>query len=132
MTERWQQFGGKFGIRQDLYGFIDCVAIPNKKGAGLLALQVCSVSTVSDHIAKIKANPNTLRFCGSCDHIRVELWAWSKRKQKRGGIAVRWWLKRYKILVGKNKVVVYCVDEIGPGHKWAKKLRTYKKKKAGA
>ena len=32
IVERWQQYGGKFGIRQDLFGFIDIIAIDPEQG----------------------------------------------------------------------------------------------------
>ena len=72
-------------IRQDLFGFIDIVALlPDR---GIVAIQCCTTDHAS-HKAKILANevaPEWLKSGG-----KIEIWSWRKLKIKRGGVAMRW------------------------------------------
>lgn len=72
-------------IRQDLFGFIDLIAVGN---GWIVAVQVTSGSNHAARVAKIKAEPRSeaWRAAGG----RIEVVSWSKRKVKRGGAAVRW------------------------------------------
>jgi len=75
VVERWNSFAN---IRQDLFGFIDIVAIhPEQKG--VLAIQATSNSggNVSAHHKKIIAEPRSRLWlkCGN----RILLWGWSKK-----------------------------------------------------
>jgi hypothetical protein len=86
IVERFNPYGGHFGVRQDLFGFIDIVAIDPKDG--IIGVQSCGQSYAA-HAHKI---------CESCEAIvkrwlkfaRIELWGWRKVKLKRGGKAIRW------------------------------------------
>lgn len=85
VVERFNQHVGPHGIRQDLFGFIDLIALaPN----GIIGVQCCAGSGHADHRKKIMANevvPEWLKSGG-----RIQIWSWSKRKLKRGGKAERW------------------------------------------
>ena len=50
IVERWQQYGGKFGVRQDLFGFIDIIAIDEFEG--IVGIQSTG-QDFSGHIKKI-------------------------------------------------------------------------------
>ena len=84
IVERFNAFVGPHGIRQDLFGFIDIIALyPD----GIVGIQSCG-SSFSAHDKKILENeiaPDWLKTGG-----KIELWGWRKIKLKRGGKAMRW------------------------------------------
>lgn len=86
IVEKFNQYAGKFGIRQDLFGFIDIVAIDPQDG--IVAIQSCG-SSFSAHVEKLleERNENVFEWL---KHASVELWGWRKVKLKRGGLAMRW------------------------------------------
>lgn len=87
IVERFNAYVGPNGIRQDLFGFVDLIAIyPDERG--ITAVQCTGQHGHPAHRAKIMENeiaPEWLRAGG-----RIELWSWRKVKLKRGGTAVRW------------------------------------------
>lgn len=87
IVERFNQFVGPHGIRQDLFGFIDVIAVyPDERG--ITGVQCCAGSGHAAHRTKIMENehaPAWLKAGG-----RIELWSWRKLKVKRGGKAMRW------------------------------------------
>jgi len=88
IVERWNQYAGKFGIRMDLFGFIDIIALDSERHC-ILAIQSCG-SSFAAHKKKIteeKIN-EVIEWlkCGG----KIELWGWRKLKLKRGGKAMRW------------------------------------------
>ena len=87
MVERFNRFAGPHGIRQDLFGFIDIIALDPEQG--IIGIQSCGQS-FSEHLKKITEERNEECFewlrCGG----KVELWGWRKLKVKRGGKAMRW------------------------------------------
>ncbi len=68
VTEHWNQWAR---VRQDLFGFIDILAI---RDGEILAVQACIRSDVSTRAAKIANHPNVgeVRKAG----IRIEVWGW--------------------------------------------------------
>ena len=88
IVEKWNQFAGPHGIRQDLFGFIDVLCIePGEKGC--LGVQACG-SSFSEHLTKITETraEECLKWLAAGN--RVELWGWRKVKVKRGGKAMVW------------------------------------------
>lgn len=89
IAEKFNSHIGPFGARQDLFGFIDIVALyPD----GIVAIQSCT-TTFKDHFDKIienEAAPEWLK------HGRIELWSWRKVKRVRGGAAMIWQAKVHK------------------------------------
>jgi hypothetical protein len=88
IVERWNQYAGPHGIRQDLFGFIDIISLDAARG--IIGVQCCGASGHAEHRRKIlddctQEAVEWLR-CGG----QIELWSWSKRKLKRGGKALRW------------------------------------------
>lgn len=69
-TEHWNAFAR---IRQDLFGFVDLLAL--KKGE-VLAVQCTSWANVSSRVKKIAEHENigVVRDAG----IRIEVWGWKK------------------------------------------------------
>jgi len=86
IVERFNSHVGKFGIRQDLFGFIDIIAIDPVDG--IVAIQSCGQS-FKQHVDKMigERNENMYEWI---KHAPIELWGWRKVKLKRGGKAMRW------------------------------------------
>jgi hypothetical protein len=93
MVERFNQYAGPHGIRQDLFGIIDIIAI--KKGE-LLGVQSTG-QAFAEHDRKILASENLRPWLES--GARFELWGWRKVKKKRGGKAMVWKprIKEYRL-----------------------------------
>jgi len=87
VVERWNQHAGPHGIRQDLFGFIDVIALDPERG--IVGVQACT-SDFAAHRRKILEDcteqVEAWLQCGG----KVELWGWRKVKVKRGGKAMRW------------------------------------------
>jgi hypothetical protein len=78
--ERWNPHAK---VRNDLFGFIDVLAI--RKGE-ILGVQATSRDDVSHRAAKIADHPNVsaVRKAG----IRIEVWAWGKMASGRWEVRV--------------------------------------------
>lgn len=97
MTERFNPYGGApkndgtgttFGIRQDLFGFIDMIALyPGSRG--IVAIQSTGPSGHSSHRNKIINECTELAEAWLKSGGKIELWSWNKRKLN-GGKAERW------------------------------------------
>lgn len=97
IVEHWNRFAG---IRQDLYGFIDIVAMhPAHKG--LLGIQTTSTANMSARVKKIINEPRARVWLTSGNSILV--WGWSK-KGERG--KVKHWTLTSKQIV--------CLDQNSP------------------
>ena len=72
ITERWNAHAR---IRQDLFGFIDVLAL---RDGEVLGVQACAGASASARVKKIieHENLNAVRKSG----IRIEVWAWRKLK----------------------------------------------------
>ncbi len=86
IVEKFNSFAGPYGIRQDLFGFIDIIAIDPVQG--VVAIQSCGQDW-SGHVKKMLGERNENMFAW-IKHAPIELWAWRKVKLKRGGKAMRW------------------------------------------
>ena len=75
IVERWQQYGGKFGVRQDLFGFIDIIAIDEFEG--IVGIQSTG-QDFSGHIKKIMNLEEIVKEW--LHHAPLELWSWRKVK----------------------------------------------------
>jgi hypothetical protein len=73
VTERWNPFAK---VRQDLFKFIDVLAV-HPKGK-LLALQTCSGDggDPAARVRKIKANKIAKLLAA---HMEIEVWSWARR-----------------------------------------------------
>lgn len=87
IVERFNSFVGPHGVRQDLFGFIDIIALCPERG--IVGVQSCGQS-FSQHRRKIidDCTDNALEWIKSGGVI--ELWGWRKVKVKRLGKAVVW------------------------------------------
>lgn len=88
IVERWNQYAGPHGIRQDLFGIIDVLALDPKRG--VIGIQSCGTA-FNQHLQKLiveKAQETSDWL--STPGTSLELWGWRKVKLKRGGKAERW------------------------------------------
>ena len=86
ITEHWNYY---VGIRQDLFGFIDLIALTSDRG--IVGMQCCARSGHAAHRKKILENevaPEWIKSGG-----KIEIWSWAKQKLERGGKAERWMAK---------------------------------------
>lgn len=86
IVERFNSHVGPYGIRQDLFGFIDIIVIDPERG--IVAVQSCG-SDYAGHVRKLTEERNEAVY-EWLRHAPLELWAWRKVKLKRGGKAMRW------------------------------------------
>jgi len=88
IVEKWNSFVGPHGIRQDLFGIIDVIALDPERG--VVGVQSCG-SSFSEHLDKL-LNERTQECIDWLETpgTVLELWGWRKVKLKRGGKAVRW------------------------------------------
>lgn len=79
-TEHWNPFvkrsDGGVGVRQDLMGFCDLLAIREDQ---ILAVQCGTLQGRNEHIKKLSKNTNMITW--GIAGGRVELWSWRKLKQ---------------------------------------------------
>jgi len=97
IVERFNPYAGKFGIRQDLFGIIDIIAI---KHDAICGIQSCG-SNFAEHDRIILENEFAPEWLKANGHL--ELWGWRKIKLKKGG----------KMMVWRPRVKVYCLDDFG-------------------
>lgn len=89
VVERFNQYAGPYGIRQDFCGIFDIIAFSPEQG--IIGIQCGAKSGHSAHKQKILASefaPEWIKSGG-----KIEIWSWGKKKVKRGGKAVRWDVK---------------------------------------
>lgn len=79
---------GGFGVRQDLFGFIDIVALDPVHGR-IIGVQSTGTAYAS-HLRKILEDRMKPCLAWLMAGGEVELWAWRKVKVKRGGKAKVW------------------------------------------
>jgi hypothetical protein len=88
IVEKWNAYAGPHGIRQDLFGIIDIIALDPEQG--VVGIQTCG-SAFSSHLKKIRDEhyQETLDWLQT-PGTRFELWGWRKVKKKRGGKQMVW------------------------------------------
>jgi hypothetical protein len=72
VVERWNPHAR---IRQDLFGFIDVIAVGPD---GVLCVQATSGDNVASRVRKIADHPNLPHVREA--NISVQVWGWTKRK----------------------------------------------------
>lgn len=77
-VEYWQPFHGRVGgVRRDLFGCIDIVALDGQPG--LLGIQACSASSVSSRVKKAQNVPAIRAWIAAGN--RFEVWGWTKGRR---------------------------------------------------
>lgn len=88
IVERFIAKAGPFGIRKDLFGIIDVVALDPERG--VVGVQSCG-QAFAEHYRTITQDraEETIGWL-TTPHTSLEIWSWSKKVVKRGGKAMRW------------------------------------------
>lgn len=89
VVEKWNPHVGPYGIRQDLFGIIDVLALDPQRG--VVGVQCCAGSGFRGHWRKLTEEhaQETLDWLLTPGTV-LQLWAWRKVKMKRGGKAMIW------------------------------------------
>jgi hypothetical protein len=101
-VENFNPYAGQFGIRQDLFGFIDLITIDPIQG--IVAVQSFGAAW-SDHIRKMQEERNEAVF-EWLKHAKLELIGWRKLKLKRGGKAERWFPRIGDVLLNGDEIII--------------------------
>jgi hypothetical protein len=110
-VERFNPHVGPHGIRQDLFGIIDAIAIIAGDDPHTLGLQFCAMSGEKDHVLKCLAEPRLRTWLLARN--RFEINTWGKRMVGR---RVRWTCRRlHAVLSGDDVVFVRRADTVGEG-----------------
>lgn len=101
IVEKFNAFVGPHGIRQDMFGIIDVIALDHT--SGVIGVQSCG-NQFSEHYRKLTEDKaaeciDWLKTPGTS----LELWAWRKVKIKRGGKAERY----------EPRVKVFTLEDFG-------------------
>lgn len=93
VTERWNQFAK---VRQDLFGFVDCLAVG---GDTVLAVQTTSGDNVSARLHKMETLPSVVHWLSSPSR-RIVIHGWSKR----GGAGKRklWTCREVEVVLNET------------------------------
>ena len=83
VVEKFNSHVGPHGIRQDLFGFIDLVAVKADE-PGVLAIQATSGSGVSSRLAKIRANDVAPVWLAGGNKLWVVGWRKLVKRNKDG------------------------------------------------
>lgn len=88
IVEKWNAFAGPHGIRQDLFGIIDVLALDPQRG--VIGVQSTGQDYAS-HFRKLTVEmaQQTIDWL-STPGTSLELWSWRKVKLARGGKAMVW------------------------------------------
>lgn len=87
IVERFTRQAGPFGMKQDLLGFIDLIALDPSRG--IVGVQCCGTDFKA-HIEKILGECADLAQEWIKSGGAIEVWGWRKIKLKRGGKAMVW------------------------------------------
>ena len=88
IVERYNAFVGPHGIRQDLFGIIDIIALDPERG--VVGIQSCGSDFAAHERTILQDRAQESIDWLSTPGTVLELWGWRKVKLKRGGVAMRW------------------------------------------
>jgi hypothetical protein len=88
IVERWNQHVGPHGIRQDLFGIIDVLALDPKRG--VVGVQSCGQDFAAHERKFLEERVQECVDWLSTPGTALELWGWRKVKLKRGGKQMLW------------------------------------------
>ena len=88
IVERFNPYAGPHGIRQDLFGCIDIIALDPERG--VIGVQSCGQDFSGHRTKLLEERTQEVTEWLSTPGTELELWGWRKVKLNRGGKAMRW------------------------------------------
>lgn len=88
VVEKFNAFVGPHGIRQDLFGIIDVIALDPQRG--VIGVQSCGSDFAAHERKFFDERAEECIDWLSTPGTVLELWGWRKVKLHRGGKAMRW------------------------------------------
>ena len=88
IVERFNAHVGPHGVRQDLFGIIDIIALDPERG--VVGIQSCGSDFAAHERTILNERTQEAIDWLSTPGAKLELWGWRKVKLKRGGKAERW------------------------------------------
>lgn len=88
IVERFNVHAGPHGIRQDLFGIIDVLALDPQRG--VIGVQSCGSAFAAHERTILDERAQESIDWLSTPGTVLELWGWRKVKVRRGGTAMRW------------------------------------------
>ena len=88
IVEKWNAYVGPAGVRQDLFGIIDVLALDPERG--VVGVQSCGQSFAAHERKLLEERHEECVDWLSTPGTSLELWGWRKVKVKPGGKAMRW------------------------------------------
>jgi hypothetical protein len=88
IVEKWNAFIGPHGVRQDLFGIIDVIALDPVRG--VVGVQSCGQAFAQHERKLLEERADECIDWLSTPGTALELWGWRKVKLARGGKAMRW------------------------------------------
>jgi len=98
IAEKFLHKVGPFGIRKDLFGFIDIIVLDPIRGIGGIQSTGQAFRAHFDKLMDSECSENVIAWLKAGGF--VELWGWRKVKLKRGGKAQRWMPRVKEIMLG--------------------------------
>lgn len=104
---------GKGGVRKDLFGFIDLVAIDGAQG--VVAIQVCATSSMASRLNKIRTVCSKEATTWLAFGNRIQIHGWSKKHYKltdgSKSKVERWSLRRVKVFLLEGSLEATALDD---------------------
>lgn len=92
IVEKWNRFAvrgdGQRGVRQDLFGILDIIALDSKRG--VIGVQSTGTDFAGHHKKLTEEKAQECVHWLETPGTVLELWGWRKVKVKRGGKAMIW------------------------------------------
>lgn len=88
IVEKFNHHVGPYGIRQDLFGIIDIIALDFERG--VVGIQSCGSDFAAHERTILEERTQESIDWLSTPGTSLELWGWRRIKLKRGGKAMRW------------------------------------------
>jgi hypothetical protein len=101
IVEKFNAYIGPHGVRQDLFGIIDVLALDPQRG--VVGIQSCGADYAAHFRKLVVDRAQETSDWLSTPGTSLELWGWRKIKLHRGGIAERW----------SPRVAVITLDDLG-------------------
>jgi hypothetical protein len=88
IVEKWNQYVGPHGVRQDLFGILDIIALDPERG--VVGIQSTGQAFAAHERMFLEERAQECIDWLSTPGTVLELWGWRKVKLARGGKAMRW------------------------------------------